>query len=479
MTVLVVGGGITGLTTAYELGQAGIPTMVVEASDRLGGKVRTEMPDGFLVESGPDSFVSYRPAALELLCELGLGHAILRPTEPRVVHVRAHDRFLRLPDEMGLVLPTRLRPFATTGMFSVLEKLRMGLDLVLPRDGLERDVGVGVFLRRRLGDALVERLAEPLFGAIYGTPIDDLSLLAVVPQLRDAERHHRSLLLASLASGRTRKPGEGGSPFVTLAGGIEQLVEALVGELDRSVDVSVRTGATAIGLERRGGRFDVRLAGGEILRPEAVILASPGPVTARLLDHVAPAAAAHVRTIPHGSTAVVSLAYRADQFADQLEGHGFLVAGTEPLSIDACTFSSLKWTGRAPDGMILLRASVGSRGERLLSGPEAEIAAAAHRDLASTLGISGGPALTRVALWLGAMPHYTVGHLDRVTSAFSSLAGTPDLILAGAAYRGLGIPDCIADGRAAAARVRDLLGGSTPDAAEPSALRQRRAAASS
>ena len=186
MRVLVIGGGITGLAAARALARAGIPVTLVEASDRLGGKIRTERADGFLVESGPDSFVSYRPAALQLVRELGLADSVVRPVAPRVVHIRTGGRFVPLPQEMGLVLPTRLRPFVTTSLFSPLQKLRMGLDLVLPRDGLARDVGVGVHLRHRLGPALVDRLAGPLLGGVYGTSVDELSLLAVVPQLRDA-----------------------------------------------------------------------------------------------------------------------------------------------------------------------------------------------------------------------------------------------------------------------------------------------------
>ena len=462
MTVLVVGGGITGLTAAYTLGRAGIPTTLVEAADRLGGKVRTESIDGFLVESGPDSFISYRPAGLELARELGLGDAIIRPTDPRTVWIRSRGRFVQLPDGMGLALPTRLRSLVTTRMFSSLEKLRMGLDLVLPRDGLDRDVSVGAFLRRRLGDPLVERLAGPLIGGVYGTPVDELSLLAVVPQLRDAEREHRSLLLASLASGRAAKVGGSGSPFVSLAGGVGQLSGALVEAIERFRDVEVRMKSTAVALERRAGGFDVRLANGEILRPEAVVLASPGPVTAGLLDGIAPSAAAHVRSITHGSTAVVSFGYRTDQFPEPLVGHGFLVADGEPLSISACTWSSLKWVGRAADGMVLLRAFIGSNGERLLAGPDAEIAAAARRDLALTMGVRGHPVLTRVARWEAAMPRYTVGHLERVAGASAALAGLPNLAIAGAAFRGVGVPDCVAQGRAAAARVGEVLSGDVP-----------------
>ncbi len=465
MTVVVVGGGITGLTAAYALGRAGIPTVLVEATDRLGGKVRTEHVDGFLVETGPDSFIAYRPAALELCRELGLGDAIIRPTDPRVVNVQTGGRFVPLPDGIGFVLPTRMRPLVTTRMFSPFEKVRMGLDLVLPRGGHDGDVAIGAFLRRRLGSALVERLAGPLLGGVYGTPIDLLSLDAVVPQLREAERDHRSLLLASLAQGRARKRSgvAACSPFVTLTGGLGQLIDALGAALGASRSVTVRTGTEVAGLERQGPGFTVRLVGGERLHADAVVLTSPAPIAAGLLESFAPGAADHVRTIPHGSTGVISLGYRADQFPEPLVGHGFLVADGEPLSISACTWSSGKWAGRAPDGMVLLRAFIGSNGERLLAGPDAGIAAAARRDIEATMGARGDPILTRVARH-AAMPHYTVGHRDRLAAAFESLARVPNLVLAGASYLGVGLPDCIAQGRDAAARVQDVQGASSrPD----------------
>ena len=175
MTVVVLGGGITGLACAHALGAAGVPTILLEASARLGGKVATEDVDGFRIESGPDSFVAYRPAAVELCRELGLGETIIAPNEPRIVFVRAGGRFARLPDGMGLVLPTRIRPFVTSDLFSPLAKLRMGLDLLLPRQLPAGDMAVGEFLARRLGRALVDRLAGPLIGGVYGTPVDERS----------------------------------------------------------------------------------------------------------------------------------------------------------------------------------------------------------------------------------------------------------------------------------------------------------------
>ncbi len=324
---------------------------------------------------------------------------------------------------------------------------------------------MGTFLRRRLGGALVERLAGPLIGGVYGTPVDELSLLAVVPQLREAEREHRSLLLASLASGRARKGQPGGSPFVTLAGGTGQLTDALAESISAMTDVTVRT-ATSVGpIRRTTGGYDTRLGDEPTTHFDAVVLATSGPAAAELLEGLVPVAAERIRTIPHGSTAVVTLAYPLDAFAEPPTGHGFLVAAGEPLAIDACTFSSRKWAGRAPDGTILLRCFIGSRRPGILAGSDEELLAAAERDIATTLGAHGRPILRRVARWDGQMPHYTVGHLDRVEAVFEALADLPGLVLAGAPYRGVGLPDCIGQGRAAASTVGALLAGEAAESA--------------
>jgi oxygen-dependent protoporphyrinogen oxidase len=456
MTVVVVGGGITGLVAAHDLARAGVPTTLVEESDRLGGKIQTARSDGFLIESGPDSFIRFRPDAVELVRELGLEHALIRPSEPRAVHVVVNGRLERLPEGMGLGLPSRLVPLLTTDMFSLREKLRLGLDVVKTRGPLEGDIAIGALLRRRLGDAFVDRLAGPLLGGVYGTPIDELSLLAVAPRLRDSERDHRSLLLATLASRRTAETGGGESPFATLEGGVGQLVDALVEELQRSDRVRVRLQSRVVSLERLERGADVLLAGGEAMRADAVVLSTPGPVSVRLLERAAPAAAEHVRSIPHGSTAVVSLAFDVGQLGLEFASHGFLVAHGEQLAIDACTVSSLKWAGRAPQGTVLLRVFLGARRPALLAATDAALVRAAHDDLAGVLGLRGDPLLAHVTRWCDCMPQYTVGHLDRVAAALSLLDGTP-FVLAGAAYRGAGLPDCIAQGRSAAARARTVL----------------------
>ncbi len=511
---LVVGGGITGLAAAYELTRAGVPVLLVEATERLGGKIRTETIDGFLVEAGPDSFISYRPAATALSRELGLGDAIIRTTDPRIVRILARGRMVPMPDGMGLVLPTRMAPFVTTRLFSWPQKLRAGLDLVLPRSLDGTDVSIGTFLRHRLGSAMVDRLADPLIGGIYGASIDELSLLAVLPQLGDFERDHRSLLLASLAQGRARRRGSAGaagtagrppaaggatpgggaaastgaaratpgsgaggtsgaggssaasgasaSPFLSLAGGMGSLIDALAEAVRAAPGAEIRLGTRVVALERAGRRTAVTLSDGSRLVPEAVVLAGPAGVSAALLADEVPAAAAAIRTIPHGSTGVVTLGYRADALAEPLVGHGFLVAGDEPLCFGACTFTSSKWPGRAPDGTILLRAFLPERSAGILDATDDEIVAAVHADLARTVGIGGTPILRHVARWREAMPRYTVGHLDRVAAAEAALAGRREIILTGAAFRGVGVPDCVSRGRDAALRVAARM-GHTPD----------------
>lgn len=461
--VVVVGGGITGLSAAFELSRARVPTILVESSPRFGGKIETQRSDGFLIEAGPDSFISYRPAAIELASELGLGDRLVRPSEPRVVFIHAGGRSRPMPTDMGMVLPGSLGPFITTPLLSPGQKLRAALDILLPRTVLDHDVGVGPYLRRRLGAAVVDRLAGPLVGGVYGTPVDELSLLAVVPQLRDAEVRHRSLLVASLSA---RRRATGGSAFVTLLGGMGELADALVEALDAAPLVELRRATPVVGLTGMSGGVLVRLADGEVIRSEAAIVTAPGPATAALLEPIAPAAAAAIHTIPHGTTAVVSLAYRREQFAVPPDGHGFLVAAGEPLTIDACTISSNKWPGRAPDGTVLLRAFVGSRSGRSSGLSDASLLAAVRRDLATTLGVRDAPLLSRIARRPGQMPQYTVGHLSRVAAVETALAAAPELVVAGAAYRGVGVPDCVRDGRTAARQVIDRFGGQSRERPE-------------
>ena len=449
--VLVVGTGITGLSAAWEAMRAGSRVTLVEASGQVGGKVRTERVDGFAIEHGPDSFVAYRPAALSLVTDLGMTDEVVTVGGSRVVHLRADGRLLPLPDAMGMVLPTRMVPFVTTPILTWRHKARAGLDLVLPRRLGASDTSAGAFLRARLGDGVVDRFAQPLIGGIYGAGIDELSLDAVLPTLRASEQEHRSLMVASLAQGRDarrRARASGaptpGSPFRSLRTGLGALPERLAAD--------VRAGGADVRLATRVERLDTDSTGtaatfsdGSVERFDAVILAVGAAAMADLVEPRAPAAAVALRTIPHSTTTVVTLAYPHSAFDSVPTSQGWLEAGEAPIS--GVTISSNKWAGRAPEGVVLLRAFVPQRRGPLAMAPDDEILRVVTSHVAGVLGIGGQPVLTRVTRWTHAMPTYTVGHLDRVAAVEAALADVPGWYPAGSALHGVGVPECIADGR--------------------------------
>ena len=448
MRVVVAGGGIAGLAAAFALRGRGATVTLVDAADRLGGKIETEHVDGFLIERGPDAMLAANAAGRSLVADLGMTGELVAPQRPAGVHVVHRGRLVPMPEGTGFGVPTRVAPFLRSPLFSPWEKLRAGLELVLPARPRADDESIGGFLRRHFGDAVVDRLAGPLIGGVYGASVDELSLLALAPRLRDAERTHRSLVLAGL---RSRKPaGSGDATLLAPARGMGSIVEALVAHLQ---GVDVRLGRSVTHVAADGAHYAVTIGGGARLAADAVILATPAPATAGALEQLAPRASAALRTFPYRGTVSVSLGYATDQLAAPLAGHGFIVPEGE-LAMTACTWSSAKWPGRAPAGAVLLRATI--RDERLLSRGDAELVATTHRDLSRVMGITGGPRMAHVARWPRAMPRYTVGHLERMRAVDSALVDHPRVALAGAAYRGSGVPDCIAQGFAAAERVLEM-----------------------
>lgn len=457
--ILVVGGGIAGLSAAWEASRGGVPVALVEAGPRFGGKIRTERAGDLLVEHGPDSFVTYQPAAIDLVREVGLGDQLIPVTEPRTVHIRVDGHLRPMPDGMGTVLPTRLAPFVTTRVLTTTQKLRAAWDVALPRRLPDGDVSIGELLRARLGDGVVDRLANPLVGGIYGTSVDSLSLDAVLPTLRTSERDHRSLLLASLAQGRARRrahPGDPTSPFRSLVDGLGSLVEQVRDALVTSgADLRTRTRVGALTPVPGGTRatFD----DGSELQVEAVILAVGPPALASLLAPNARAAANAVRCIPCATTAVVTLAFSGESLDELPTGHGWLEADHAPIS--AATITSNKWAGRAPADTVLIRAFVPDRLGPLARGSDGALWRTVSAHVQSVLRIHGEPLLARTARWEDTMPTYTVGHLRRVRAAEQALVELPGWFAAGSALHGVGIPDCIADGRQAARSAVGWLAG--------------------
>ncbi len=442
----VVGGGMAGLAAGYEAKRRGARVLVLEAG-APGGKVRTVREAGFVVETGPDAVVRYKPWALALARELGLEEAIVgtRPARPAAfIHVggRAHP----LPEGLNVVIPSRLGPLVRTPLLSPLGKLRAGLDLVLPR-GPTGDEAFGRFVRRRLGREVWDRLAAPLTGGIYGGDPESLSLLAAFPQLKKLEEEHRSLILGSLRAMRKRKTSrEGGSLFASFSGGLGTLVEALAAELGDAL----KTGVRVDGLALRNGGWRVRTNEGEE-EAKAVLLALPAPAAAALLEPLGFAALDALARIPYHSAATVTLAFAAAAFPER-RGHGVLFARGEGFSARGFTWLDQKWPGRAPKGFALARA--------YFSGEEAEadeaaLVALAEEDLKKLFGRVPRPARAWVGRFEKGMPAYTVGHLERVKAIEAAERALPGLALAGAGYRGVGIPEVVRDGREAAARLID------------------------
>ena len=461
MRLVVVGGGITGLAAAHhalELARErriALELTLVEARERLGGTIATERAGGFLIEAGPDSFLSEKPWALALCRRLGLEDRLARTDDRyRKVFVWHAGRLHPLPDGWELLAPTRLAPFLSSRLFSWPGTLRMAFDLVLPR-GIADDESLGAFVRRRLGREALERVAQPLVAGIYTADPDDLSLTATMPRFAELEKQERSIILGlRRARRRARETGVSGarwSLFVTLKEGMEDLVAALATRLQPG---TVLLKQRVAGVERRGDRWRVATAEGADLDADRVIVATESHAAARMLRYVDPTLATLLAEIPYASSATVTLGYRRADVLHPLDGFGFVVPRTEKRALLACTFSSVKYAGRAPEGDVLLRAFVGGAlNEAVLELDDAPLVMRARAELREALGITAAPALARVFRWPKAMPQYHVGHLARVETIERRAGALPGLDLAGGAYRGVGIADCVRSGEAAAERA--------------------------
>lgn len=464
--IAIVGGGITGLAAAHAIVQAnrqlglGVACTLLEATERFGGKVQTERVHGFLLEQGPDSLLARKVEARRFCEELGLAHEIVGSCHHHGgTYVVQRGRLEPLPESMVLVAPTRLAPWLKTRLLSPAGKLRAALDLLLPARQDDSDESLAAFVCRRLGSEVAERLAVPLLASVYGGGGDELSLLATFPELRKLERRHRSLLLGLRATARQRRGAGGASPFISLRSGLGTMVSTAVAALD---GVRLRSSAPVTGLTVEGprnGRWHYRLtiAGGGAIEADAVILATPAFVTQRVLERLAPAAAEALSAIDYGPAVVVTIAFPRARIAHPRVGTGFLVPASAQRRIIACTCVTNKWPHASDPDKMLFRCYVGGPdAAALLALPDQELVWLVCEELRDLLGVEGPPLLSRVCRWPNAIPRYRVGHLERVHQAEAAVREAPGLALAGAAYRGIGVPDCIRQGRVAAAALLGL-----------------------
>jgi oxygen-dependent protoporphyrinogen oxidase len=457
LPVVVVGGGIAGLASAYELSRRGIGVIVLEAGPRAGGVILTERVDEFLIDAGPDSLLAQKPAAIELARELGIGDRLQTTLVPRTAFIMRRGRLHPMPEASVMGIPTRMRPFATTGLFSVTGKLRMLGDVALPRRAGADDESIASFMRRRFGEEAVQFLAEPLLAGIHSGDAEKLSMRALFPRLLEAEQKSRSLILGFRRLHARTPPGGGDGMFRSLPGG--------VGELSTTVEAAlpagtVRTGAAVCAVEPTDAGWSVALRDGTHVPASAVVLATPAYVTADIVGGLDAALAGLCGDIPYASSVTVALAYRRSQVHHPLAGSGFVVPRAErDVRLMACSWVSSKWPGRAPEGFALLRAFLGgARNPELLDREDHELGELAHAELARLLGIEGRPVLVRPYRWMRANAQHEVGHLARLQAIERRLARHPGLLLTGSAFRGTGVTDCVADGRAVAAALAVRLG---------------------
>ena len=449
--VVVVGGGISGLAAAFELQKRGLAPLVLESAPRPGGVILTERFDGWTIDAGPDSMLVQKPAAVSLCRELGIGDRLHPTLPPRTAYVLRDGRLHPLMEGSAFGFPIRVAPLVTSTLFSWSGKLRMAMELAVPRRTAREDESIASFVRRRFGEEAVDYLAEPLLAGIHAGDVDRLSTRALFPRLAEAERTSGSVIRAFRAL--HVKPSDQGA-FVSLPGGTMELVDAVVAALAPG---ALRMSSRASDL-RRAGEFVIDTPGGSI-RARCVILALPAYAAAGLLRSINTTLAGLCETIPYASTATVALGYRREQVQHALNGSGFVVPRAEQSPLLASTWVSSKWPGRAPEGHVLIRAFLGGgRDPHRLERSDDELIDTAREALTEILDVNGDPVFPpRIYRWTRQSPQFEVGHLQRIAAIEASLASVPGLFVSGSGFRAIGIPDCIQDGRDTAARAAQFL----------------------
>lgn len=450
---MVVGGGIGGLAAAHRLARAGREVVLLERAGRVGGLLRTERVDGWVIERGPDAILTSKPAAVELARRVGIEDAIIgTQAHHRGAYVVCRGRLERIPEGFSVVAPARLAPLLASPILSARGKARAAIERVVPRGRPRDDESLASFVTRRFGVELLERLAQPLASGIYGASPRALSLGATMPRFLALEREHGSVSAGlSRAPGDTAARGARYSMFVGFRDGMQTLPDAVA----RVLGDRVRLGVPAIGLDRRqGGRLVVRTPGGD-LEADGVVLALEAFGAASLLAPHDALAADLLRSVDHGSAATATLGYDRSDIPHPLDAFGFVVPAVERTGLLASTWASVKWPGRAPEGKALLRVFLGGADHPdVCDRTDAELVALARRGLRRLMGIAARPELVRVDRFVRAMPRYHVGHRRRAATVDARLARLPGIELAGNALHGVGIPDAVASGWRAADRLR-------------------------
>ncbi|HEY2393947.1 MAG TPA: protoporphyrinogen oxidase [Candidatus Angelobacter sp.] len=456
--IAIIGSGIAGLSAAFYLerarrGGADLQWTLFEKSERLGGVIRTEHHDGFVLEAGPDSFLTAKPEAARLCQELGIGGELIGSNDAsRKTYILVKGRLVPIPQGLEFMVPTRVWPMTTTPLFSLPTKLRMAGELFSTARKNGSDESVGNFVRRHFGQEMVDRVAEPLLAGVYGGNVEELSVRAVLPRFAEMEREYGSLVRATLNAKakikRQSKASAGPQPlFSSLKNGMQQVVDALAGALPQS---SIRLQQQDISVRQANDTWQIESSGAKE-RFQAVLLAVPAPSAAGLLRQFHPALIEGLSRIQYTSSAAVALAY--DQ-ADLPLGHGFLVPRSERRKIMACTFVHKKFPYRVPEGKKMLRCFFSSsRMPDLLTHSDQDLQQMARQELKTILGLHPEPIFARTFRWDRAMAQYEIGHLDRVAEMEKIISAMPGFHIIGNSFHGIGVPDCIKSARQAVEQI--------------------------
>jgi protoporphyrinogen/coproporphyrinogen III oxidase len=459
--VAIVGGGISGLSTAYYLSKAGIGTTIIESRPRLGGVIETVSVEGCTIEAGPDSFLSIKPAAMDLIRDLGLADQVIGSNDHvRKTYLWKGGRLVALPDGLMMMVPTKILPLLTTGLLSWSTKIRMGMELFRPPRPRNGDESVAEFVEEHYGAEAVDYLAEPLLSGIYGGNPKELSVTSVLPRFVELSSRYGSLtrgVLAERAKAAGHRSGNGAAPlFRTLQGGLGQMTAAVIRAIEGGTEVR-RARAQAV--ERVGEGFRIRLEDGW-LECDCLVAACEAHSVAGLLAGLDGRLGELLGSVPYSSSMTVALGFDAADFPRPPDGFGFLVPRKERRRLVACTWIGTKFSHRVPEGKIVARCFLGGTEDAgVLEESDDAIVATVADELHRIARFSAPPRFARVFRWPRSMAQYSVGHPQRLAEMEQRAAAIPGLYLAGNAYQGIGIPDCIRMGRAAAEKIAQRTSG--------------------
>jgi oxygen-dependent protoporphyrinogen oxidase len=452
--VVIVGGGMAGLSAAWECHTLDVPAVVLEAAPRTGGVVQTWRADGLIFDGGPDAFLVSKTGAITLCRELGIEPELVEMLPPRGAFIKVGERFHPLPEGGAFGVPVDARAFAASQLLSWRGKLRVAAEPLVPKARWpeSHDESAAAFFERRFGAELTARIAQPLLGGIHAGQLEALSARAVVPQLVAMEAAGRSVWLTLRRRGGRPHPG---GAFRSFSTGMGRLPEALTEALPTG---TVRTNAAVTSVSATSGTWIVQVAGGAPLTADVLLLAVPAWRAASLLEAMLPAAAEICAAVPYVSSATVLLAYPSAAFPTPLGGSGYVIAerGADGDPVMAVTWVTGKWPNRAAPGTTLVRVFFGGAGhEQVLDNDDTALIAAAHQHLERWWKTGEAPSHAQVFRWARSSPQHVIGHSERVRRLQAMLDRSPGVGVAGSGFRAIGIPDVVFDARS---EVRRLIG---------------------